>query len=386
MKTSPLLPPVWVSTPSELKRLADDLRTQSRAAVDTESNSLHAYREQVCLIQISTTRHDYLVDSIALNDLQPLSTFFANPHIEKVFHAAEYDINCLHRDYGFQFHNLFDTVIAARILGHTVIGLGDLLSQYFDVQVNKQYQKSNWGKRPLTYEQEDYARLDSHYLIALRDILENELRENNLLELAEEDFKRACQPGNGNGKSARAHWERISGHQDLSPRQLSILTELCSCRDLIAEQLDRPVFKVISDDLLLSLAHLAPHSSSELEDAGLTKVQVERFGSGFLKAIHTGTNAPLVVRTRSKRPGDAMLLRLEKLKDWRKKEAVGMKVESDVILPKPMLYAIAEHGPRDLDKLEILMNESPWRYKHFSEAIIKALESKGKPKTTTTVQ
>jgi ribonuclease D len=386
VKTSPLPPPIWVSTPSELKRLADDLRTQSRAAVDTESNSLHAYREQVCLIQISTTRHDYLVDSIALNDLQPLSTFFTNPHIEKVFHAAEYDINCLHRDYGFQFQYLFDTVIAARILGHTVIGLGDLLSQYFDVQVNKQYQKSNWGKRPLTYEQVDYARLDSHYLIALRDILENELRENNLLELAKEDFIRACQPGNGNGKSARAPWERISGHQDLSPRQLSILNELCSCRELIAEQLDRPVFKVISDDLLLSLAHLAPNSSSKLEDAGLTKVQVERFGPELLKAIHTGTNAPLVVRTRSKRPSDAMLARLEKLKDWRKKEAAVMKVESDVILPKPMLYTIAEQGPRDLGKLEILMGDSPWRYKHFGEAIIKALDSKGKPKPTSISQ
>jgi ribonuclease D len=380
VKTASLPPPVWVSKPSELKHLADELRTQPRAAVDTESNSLHAYREQVCLIQISTTQHDYLVDSIALSELEALAPFFASPKIEKIFHAAEYDVICLHRDYGFRFNALFDTLIAARILGHKVIGLGDLLAEYFNVQVNKQFQKSNWGKRPLTREQEDYARLDSHYLIALRDILEKELREKDLLELAREDFKRACQPANGNGKTPRACWERISGHQDLTPRQLSILNELCICREEIAKQLDRPVFKVISDSLLLSLAHSAPVSTSELEEAGLTKLQAERFGSNLLKAIKAGRNAQPVAQTVSRRLNDATLARLEKLKEWRKREAAGMKVESDIVLPKPMLYAIAEQGPRDLDRLGQIMSESPWRFQRYGESILKALDSRGKSK------
>jgi len=382
VKTTSLPPPVWVSQPSELKNLVDELRTQPRAAVDTESNSLHAYREQVCLIQISTPQHDYLIDSVELTDLQALSPFFANPKTEKIFHAAEYDVICLHRDYGFRFNTLFDTVIAARILGHKVIGLGDLLAEYFNVEVNKQFQKSNWGKRPLTSEQVDYARLDTHYLIDLRDILEKELREKNLLELAQEDFKRACQPANGNGKTPRASWERIGGHQDLTPRQLSILNELCVCREEIAEQLDRPVFKVISDELLLSMAQTMPDSAKGLEEAGLTKLQIDKFGSKFLKSIRTGRNAQSVVRTRSKRLNDTTLARLEKLKEWRKKEAAGMKVESDIILPKPMLYAIAEQGPRDMEKLNNLMAESPWRFQHYGESILKALESKAKTRPT----
>jgi ribonuclease D len=382
VKTTSLPPPVWVSKPSELKHLADVLRTQPRAAVDTESNSLHAYREQVCLIQISTPQHDYIIDSIELTDLDVLSPFFSNPRIEKIFHAAEYDVICLHRDYGFRFNSLFDTVIAARILGHKVIGLGDLLAEYFNVEVNKHFQKSNWGKRPLTAEQVDYARLDTHYLIDLRDILEKELREKNLLELAREDFKRACQPANGNGKTPRASWERIGGHQDLSPRQMSILNELCVCREEIAEQLDRPVFKVISDDMLLSMAQTMPDSAKELEEAGLTKLQIEKFGSRLLKSIRAGRNAQPVVRTRSKRLSDTTLARLDKLKEWRKKEAAAMKVESDIILPKPLLYAISEQGPRDMEKLRTLMTESPWRYRHFGESILKALESKGKTKST----
>jgi ribonuclease D len=384
VKNDSLPPPIWVSTATALKKLVDDLRSQPRVAVDTESNSLHAYREQVCLIQFSTPQHDYLIDSLALTDLSMLCSLFANPAIEKIFHAAEYDINCLHRDFGFSFENLFDTVIAARVLGHPVIGLGDLLTEYFDVNVNKKYQKSNWGYRPLTSEQTDYARLDSHYLIALRDILEKELIEHSLLELAQEDFKRACQPSNGNGKLPRARWERIGGHQDLTPRQLSILNELCNCREEFAERLNRPVFKVINDDLLLSLAQSAPDSTVGLEEAGLTKVQIEKFGSQFLKAIRSGQNTPLVVRTRNKRPSDSMLARLDRLKQWRKKEAVKMKVESDIILPRTFLYSIAEQGPRDIKKLGVLMKDSPWRFEHYGEEIIKVLESKSKTKESPT--
>jgi ribonuclease D len=378
VKTNPLPPPVWVSTATALKKLVDDLRSQTRVAVDTESNSLHAYREQVCLIQFSTPHTDYLVDSLALTDLSSLSPLFANRAIEKIFHAAEYDINCLHRDFGFSFENLFDTVIAARILGHLEIGLGDLLTRYFDVTVNKKYQKSNWGFRPLTSEQVDYARLDSHYLIDLRDVLEKELLERNLLELAREDFRRACQPSNGNSKSPKARWERIGGHQDLTPRQLTVLNELCNCREEIAERLDRPVFKVLNDDLLLSLAQSSPDSNSGLKEAGLTKVQFDKFGPQLLKAIRAGQSAPIVVRTRSKRPSDSMLARLDRLKQWRKKEAAKTKVDSDIILPRTLLYAIAEQGPRDKNKLGILMKDSPWRFAHYGEEIIRVLESRNK--------
>lgn len=367
-----------MNTPATLKHLADVLRSQARAAVDTESNSLHAYREKVCLIQISTSQHDYLIDSLALDDLSPLAAFFASPSIEKIFHAAEYDILCLHRDYGFEFKSLFDTVIAARILGHNVIGLGDLLARYFNVTVDKKYQKANWGKRPLPKDQEDYARLDSHYLIALRDILEKELRERLLLELAQEDFKRACHASSGNGKHPRARWERVSGHQALTPRQLSILNELCNNREGIAEQVDRPVFKVISDDLLLELAKTAPEKAAGLEEAGLSKVQIEKFGPQLLKAIRAGRSAPPVTRTRNSKPGEAVLIRLEKLKQWRKKEAAKLKVESDVVLPRPMLNSIAEQGPRDLKKLSTLMNDSPWRFRHFGEAILKVLDTRTK--------
>jgi ribonuclease D len=148
--SQPGLPPIeLVQSPEQLARLASTLRSQPRIAVDTESNSLYAYTERVCLIQISTPKVDYLVDPLALADLSPLRPILANPRIEKVFHAAEYDLLCLKRDFEFHLRRVFDTRIAARTLGWKKTGLGDILQQEFAVTLDKRCQRANWGKRPL---------------------------------------------------------------------------------------------------------------------------------------------------------------------------------------------------------------------------------------------
>ena len=180
--------PIWIDAPDALRAMVKDLSRQSLVAVDTESNSLYAYQEQVCLIQFSTLDQDYLVDPLALKDLSPLGEIFSNPNIEKVFHAAEYDLICLKRDFDFTFENLFDTMIAGRILGRDAVGLGSMLQQAFDIKVDKRYQKANWGKRPLPREYTDYARLDTHFLIPLRNSMKEELVKIDRWELAEEDL------------------------------------------------------------------------------------------------------------------------------------------------------------------------------------------------------
>lgn len=163
--------PVWVDHPTAFSRLASLLQEEPVIGVDTESNSLFAYQEQVCLIQFSTAGDDYLVDPLALKDLSALAPVFANPAIEKVFHAGEYDLICLKRDYGFTFDNLFDTMLAARILGLPGLGLGTMLEQEFSIQADKRLQRANWARRPLTTSMMAYARMDTHYLVALRDML-----------------------------------------------------------------------------------------------------------------------------------------------------------------------------------------------------------------------
>ena len=346
-----------------------DLASQPRVAVDTESNSLHAYQEQVCLIQFSSPEKDYLVDPLILADLSPLAPLFADPHIEKIFHAAEYDIVCLSRDFGFKFANLFDTMQAARILGCEKVGLDALLAARFDVKVNKRFQKADWGARPLTPDQIDYARLDTHFLIPLRDLLMEDLVKAGRWTVACEDFHRACWT-NGNHAEPSEHWERFAGRRDLNLRQLTILRELCAVRDEIAARLDRPTFKVVGDDTLIALARKVPTTKDELDEIGLSSKQVGRWGGEILSAVARGVASPLVKRRPAKRQDDAVLNRLELLKTWRKKVGAQMGVESDIILPRPYLMLLAEHGGRDLKKI---LESSPWRLEQFGAQIKEVL-------------
>jgi len=368
-----LRPPIWVNTPQSLKKMAEVLASQPRIAVDTESNSLHAYREQVCLLQITSVKTDYLIDPLVLTDLSELAPIFANPKIEKIFHAAEYDLICLKRDFGFSFVNLFDTMQAARVIGYPAVGLDKLLGDKFQIKLDKRHQKANWGFRPLTPEQVHYARLDTHYLFDLRDELEKELRESGRLEFALEDFKRACiieeQKIKVNGES----WERFSGRKDLSLKELTVLSQLCKWRDREAEKLNRPPYKVVMDDVFITLVKNPPEKKVDLAAAGMSEKQIRLWGDQILSAIRQGMETPLVERRQVERKNDAVLRRIEKLKAWRKSIGLEMKVESDIILPKPYLSLLSETPPQSMDELKKLMQDTPTRVDKFGGQILKAL-------------
>lgn len=368
-----LPPPVWVDKPNQLKQMIADLTGQPRVAVDTESNSLHAYREQVCLIQFSTRKTDYVVDPLAVDDLSGLGSIFSDPEIEKVFHAAEYDLICLRRDFSFQFANLFDTMHAARVLGYQFVGLDNLLAEKFHFEIDKRHQKADWAMRPLTPAQLDYARLDTHFLFDLRDLLEAELEEKDRLQIAREDFVRACQVDLPQEKANGAAWKRFSARKDITPRELTVLSELCVARDQIAGRMNRPVFKVVADALLIDIARNLPEKDVDLAGLGLSPKQIRLWGDEILEAVKRGTVAPLVERDQSRRPNDAMLKRLQKLKNWRKRVAGELKVESDIVLPKTYLNRLAEHPPKSLGELETIMRESPTRFGKYGEQLYRLL-------------
>ena len=224
-----------------------DLAQHSMIAIDTESNSLYVYQEQVCLVQFSAGTNDYLVDPLILHDdLGVLAPIFADPGIEKIFHAAEYDIICLKRDFGFTFNNIFDTMVAGRVLGRTAIGLASILEEEFGIELDKRYQRANWGERPLPPAWLAYARLDTYYLIALRQRLFAALRESGRLALAQEDFQRLCRTEIPE-PNYNDLWTRVAGGQELNPRQAAVLEELCRYRDRRAQEADEPAFKIISN-------------------------------------------------------------------------------------------------------------------------------------------
>ncbi len=362
-----------ITKPGGLKQLAHILADQPIIAVDTESNSLFAYREQVCLIQFSTLEADYLVDPLALADLSPLEPIFADIHIQKTFHAAEYDLLCLKRDFGFRFSNLFDTMLAARILGRKEVGLGSILEAEFNLQVDKRFQRANWGQRPLPDYLLDYACQDTHYLIPLSERMEPELEEKGLLALAQEDFQRLCKVEANPENGKNACW-RVNGVHMLSPQQAAVLQELCKYRDEVARQRNRPLFKVISDHTLHAIASTSPSSLDELGTLpGMTQHQLNRHGKALLQAVQHGLQAKPLHRPHNVRPDDRFLVRVEALKQWRKLKARELGVESDIILPRDLLHILATRNPLKMDILGECLQDVPWRRERYGEEILRVL-------------
>lgn len=364
----------YVASPAALEKMLMALAGQPFLAVDTESNSLFAYQEQTCLIQFSVPGGDYLIDPLTLPDLSVLEPLFADPRVEKVFHAAEYDLICMKRDFSFEFNNIFDTMAAARILGRTSLSLGAILAEEFGLELDKRYQRANWGKRPLTAEMLDYARLDSHYLIELRHRMHAALQKAGLLDLALEDFARACQVSipetNGNNENI---W-RLVKKQDITPRQAAILQELVNYRNRQAQAADLPPFKILNNDVLLAAALACPATIGELETAGILKGRsLQRHGRAFLRAVQKGMQNPPVNRPARQRPDERYLARIDRLKEWRKIKASEKGVESDVILPRDTLEEIARVNPAGLDDLAPLMQLLPWRLNHYGQEIVQSI-------------
>jgi ribonuclease D len=362
-----------ITKPGGLKQLASILADQPILAVDTESNSLFAYHEQVCLIQFSTREADYLVDPLTLGDLSILAPIFADVTIQKIFHAAEYDILCLKRDFGFKFTNLFDTMLAARFVGRKEVGLGAILEAEFNIQVDKRHQRANWGQRPLPGYLLEYASQDTHYLIPLQEILQHQLEEKQLLPLAQEDFKRLCHV-EINPENGKSDCWRVNGIHKLSPQQAAVLQELCRYRDEVARQRNRPLFKVISDHTLYDIASSLPANQEQLENVpGMTNHQMDRHGKALLQAVQRGLQAKPIHPPRNVRPDDRFLARVEALKQWRKQKAQGLEVESDIILPRDLLHQLAAKNPLEMDELSECLAEVPWRRERYGAEILVVL-------------
>ena len=377
-----LPPPIVVADEDSLARLVSALASCPVVAVDTESNSLHAYRERVCLIQFSTPEADYIVDAIRLPDLGSLAPVFANPDQQKVFHAAEYDVVCLRRDYGFAFANIFDTMSAARTLGWPQVGLAAILDTHFGVKVNKKYQRADWQRRPLTAEQLDYARMDTHYLVALRDRQLQALTQSGYRAEAQEEFERlaglrsSVDPA---GPDPAAFW-RVKGARDLTPAQAAVLQALFAYREQQAKRIDRPPFMVMGEAALLELARRAPRRTDDLQGLpGMAPEQTRRHADAVLRAVQQGLEAPAPVAPRALREDDDVLDRYDRLHTWRKERARARGVDSDVIVPRTTLWDLARRPPRTQGELKHIADFGPWRRETYGEEILALLSRTGPP-------
>jgi ribonuclease D len=372
---SSLPPPTVVTSSAQLTTLLESLYDEPFVAVDTESNSLYIYQEQVCLIQISIPSADYIVDPLAGLDLSPLAHLFADSKVQKIFHAAEYDVMCLNRDFDFRFANLFDTMWAARVLGWSRVGLGDVLKDLFDVRTNKRYQRYDWGRRPLPQEALAYASLDTHYLLPLRHLQADALMQKGRWEEAQEVFDQVAASEPVFTPFDPGDFWRVKGAFDLTRREQAVLRELCIWRDGEARRQDRPHFRVLHDRVLVALAQACSRAREELSSvSGLKPYHVRQYGGRILQAIERGMYAsPPELPPPPPRHSEAEVERFEALRAWRKQAAAEREVDLDVVAGNSVLWALAERNPQTLEELSSIEGLGPWRRKAYGEAILRVL-------------
>ena len=374
----PDIPLATVITAREhLEEVVAELRREPRLALDTESNGFYAYQEKVCLLQISSAHEDFIVDPIAVPDLSSLGELMADPRIEKVFHAGEYDVLCLKRDHDLRFANLFDTMIAGRLLGAKELGLAAAIRRYFGVTLSKKLQRADWGLRPLSAAHLRYAQFDTHYLLRLADILKNQLREQK----RDEDAAEACARLAELEPVVRifdpeGYWRLASRHQ-LSDRQTACLREIYLLRERRAEALDRAPFRIMSEELMARLAAELPKDSETLSRVrGMTPYLLRKFGPSLLEALERGRTADIPVEpTRARIRHSNQERRLfEALRQWRKAQAEREAVEPVVILDTKSLREIARAAAAG--ESDPLAELSELKRQRYGEPVLKLVRPK----------
>ena len=386
-----------VDAPERLKELAGEFLAEPVLAVDTEADSFYHYFDKTCLVQIATSKHSYLIDTLAFDGpeaMAPLGPVFASPDVRVIFHAAEYDIYVLKRDYGYTFANIFDTMVSAQLLGYSAIGLAALIEQHFGVKVPKDEQRSDWSRRPLTERQLDYAAGDVIYLARLTKKVERELKKAGRLSWAEEEFDTLCGREWPDRKFDKQGYFRIKGARKLDPKSLSVLKELFLMRDARAREIDRPPFKVLGNRTLLEIAAAKPGRPGQLKGIkGITDLLVRRMGNDILAAVAKGRGVehpqiPKNTGNGRRRIDRKTERRVTELKSWRAKRSKELALSPGVLCPNASLEAIAWRNPKTGADLEDVPELKSWFVREFGDEVSARLrdlapagKTEGKPAT-----
>ena len=367
-----VMPYIFVDTETAWQRCLEELTQLSQFAIDIEADGMYAYREKICLIQISTRTNDYIIDPFAPLDWKRFGELIADPTIEKVLHASEFDLILMKRQMNWDLFNLFDTMWAVRILGHEKVGLANILETFYGVKLDKQLQRTNWAERPLSAEKLSYAQADTHYLLQLRDDLYKELERKGYLEESAEIFAEQARVRLPNTDfDPESFWE-IDGVQKLPPRNRAVLRALNIYRDSEAKKLNRPPFKVFGNHQLFQIAQMTPRNFQQLgKIAGCSDYILNRYGAALLEIIDTALKSGTVPRQLqpSRYPAE-VVQRYERLSRWRKEYATHRGVPSDVILSRDSMWEIAQINPKQESDLDQATTLGRWRRAMYGVEIV----------------
>jgi ribonuclease D len=308
-------------------------------AIDTEADSLHRYRESLCLIQFAVRGECVLIDPLAIEDLSPLGTYLAEATVW--MHGADYDMTMFKRQFGELPAVVYDTQIGARLLGARRFGLGDLVCQYFGVELSKSSQKADWGKRPLSPKMIEYALNDVHYLLEMGDLIVSDLKSRGRYDWFEESCAAARQRVLDRDDSKEENW-RVQGSGKLERRGLAFLQSLWHWRDAEAKAWDRPSFMVVTNRQLLEWSTDLASGKIPALPHHFRPDRIKRFRAAIAVAGEL-TEAEWPERPagkRRKRDRD-FDKRVDGMIQSREEAAAALDIEGSLIAPRAVLESLA---------------------------------------------
>jgi ribonuclease D len=370
---------VYLDTAPAVERFMAEIAPSRELALDTEGASFHRYVDRIYLLQLSTRAKHAVIDPLPIGKPDALGRLLEDPDVEVVFHDADYDLRLVEQDYGWKVRHIFDTRIAAQLLGYTAFGLAALLERFFGIKLDKKHQRADWSMRPLTPDMLDYAAQDTLHLLELKDKLKAELERLGRMEWAREEF----------GLLEGTRWEeeepgtaflKLKGARDLSRRELAVLRELVPWRSGVAHQMDRATFRVLGNEQLLEIARVHPRTKEALgKIKGMPRGILEQRGGELLDAVQRGLAVPenelpkfpKAPRWERDPEFDA---RVSALKTARDAAAKRLELDPGVLCSRDRLEAVARKNPATVEEVAAVPELRRWQVKELAPAFVEALE------------
>jgi ribonuclease D len=369
----------YLDTDAAVREWLASVRKAPVLALDTEGASFHRFVDRIYLLQLSTRDRHAIIDPLPIASPSLLGEIVEDPDIEIVFHDADYDLRLLYQDYGWQIRNVFDTRIAAQLLGLKAFGLAALLERHFGLRLEKKHQRADWSMRPLTPDMLDYAAQDTMHLLGLRDLLHDELKAKGRLAWAREEFER-LESIRWAAEAPEHAFLKVKGARDLTRRELALFRELVSWRDATALKLDRATFRVVSNEVLFEAARTAPGTKAALAKIkGMPRGILERSGDEILAAVARGREVP-----ESELPRFPKSARWDRdpefdhkvgaLKAVRDAAAARLELDPGVLCSRERMEAVARLLPVEPAALARIPEFRRWQIDEMGEGFVKALK------------
>jgi ribonuclease D len=370
--------PIYLDTPNSVDKFLASIATTPIVALDTEGASFHRFVDRIYLLQLSTRDETAIIDPLPIGAPGGLGRLLEATGVEIVFHDADYDLRLLHQDYGWHVRNIFDTRVAAQLLGIKAFGLAALLERYFGVKLDKKHQRADWSLRPLTQGMLDYAAQDTIHLLELRDRLKHDLENAGRWDWAREEFA-LLEGTRWPDENANEAFLRLKGARDLNRRELAVLRELVPWRDVIARELDRATFRVIGNEQLLDISRLQPTTRDALAAIkGMPRGLLEARGGEILDAVQRALAVPdnALPRFPKARRWDRdpeFDSRVNALKTVRDAAAARLDLDPGVLCSRDRMEAVARRNPESIEQLNEVTDLRAWQRQVLGADFVKAL-------------